>query len=128
MSVEKIIVTTIITNTENVSVFAAETFFLDQKGGMFLTPQIPVKNFRLRKSKVGYQTDFHMAGDATLITILKGKLRITLQNKEYQTFNPGESFIAKDNLPNTITFNPKIHGHQASVVGTEDLEAIHMKL
>jgi hypothetical protein len=52
-------------NDQGISIFSEVDFDVNQRGGMFLTDQIAAKNFRLRKSDVGYSTDFHF-GDATL--------------------------------------------------------------
>jgi hypothetical protein len=101
---------------------------MQARGGMFLTDPIGAKNFRIRKSVVGYETEFHLAGDATFILIQKGSLKIELQNGESKIFNAGDSFIANDNLENNNLFDSKIHGHKATVVGKEDLQAIHIKL
>ena len=125
---EPFIVTTIITNENGISVFSETDFEVHQRGGMFLTEQIASKNFRIRKSDVGYETDFHLSGDPTLLIILKGILKIELQNGDYKQFTSGDYFIAKDNLPENVVFDSKIHGHKASVVGVEKLEAIHIKL
>ena len=122
------IVTTITTNENGISVFEEVAFDINQRGGMFLTDQIAAKNFRIRKSNAGYETDFHLAGDATFIVILKGSLKIELQNGDYKLFSSGDYFIAKDNLPENIIFDNQIHGHKASVIGDESLEAIHIKL
>ena len=122
------IITTITTNKNGVSVFLDIDFEVHQRGGLFLSEQIIAKNFRIRKSNVGYQTDFHLTGDATFIIIQKGQLKIELQNGESKIFSAGDSFIAQDNLPENIIFDNKIHGHSASVVGTETLQAIHIKL
>ena len=122
------IVATITTNETGISVFDEVEFDVNQRGGMFLTDQIASKNFRIRKSNLGYETDFHLSGDATFIVILKGTLKIELQNGDYKLFSTGEYFIAKDNLPENILFESKIHGHKASVIGDESLEAIHIKL
>ncbi len=122
------IVTTITTNENGISIFEEVTFDVNQRGGMFLTDQIAAKNFRIRKSNFGYETDFHFAGDATFIVILKGSLKIELQNGDYKLFSAGDYFIAKDNLPENIIFDNQIHGHKASVIGDESLEAIHIKL
>lgn len=121
-------IATITTNEQGISIFSEVEFDVNQRGGMYLTDQIAAKNFRLRKSDVGYSTDFHLAGDATFILILKGSLKIELQNGDFKIFNVGESFIAQDNLPDSIEFKDTIHGHKASVVGDEALEAIHIKL
>lgn len=125
---EPFIVTTITTNENGISVFTETDFEVHQRGGMLLTEQIASKNFRIRKSDVGYETDFHLSGDPTLIIILKGTLKIELQNGEFKTFSAGNSFIAKDNLLENMVFDNKIHGHKASVIGNETLEAIHIKL
>lgn len=125
---QPIIITKITTNEEGISIFSEAIFDVNHRGGMFLTDQITAKNFRIRKSNVGYTTAFHLAGDATFIIILKGSLKIELQNGDAKIFNVGESFIAEDNLPESIAFNDKIHGHKASVIGDEPLEAIHIKL
>ncbi|NHM00590.1 cupin domain-containing protein [Flavobacterium difficile] len=122
------IIPTITTNENGISVFENIDFSAQQRGGLFLTEQIGSKNFRIRKSEVGYATDFHLAGDATFIIIQKGSLKIELQNGEYKIFNIGDCFIAKDNLPENIEFDAKIHGHKARVVGNESLQAIHIKL
>lgn len=125
---EPFIVTTITTNETGTSVFSESNFEVHQRGGMFLTEQIASKNFRIRKSDLGYETDFHLSGDPTLIIILKGTLKIELQNGTFKTFSSGDYFIAKDNLPEDIVFDNKIHGHKASVIGNEPLKAIHIKL
>ena len=122
------IVTTITTNETGIPVFSETDFEVDQRGGMFLTDQIASKNFRIRKSDVGYATEFHLSGDPTLLIILKGTLKIELQNGDFKTFSTGNYFIAKDNLPENVLFDNKIHGHKASVEGNEILEAIHIKL
>ena len=120
---------TIISTDENgISIFSEVDFDVQQRGGLFLSDQIAAKNFRIRKSDVGYTTDFHLSGDATMIVIQKGSLKIELQNGESKIFSDGESFIAKDNLPENIIFDSKLHCHKASVYGNESLQAIHIKL
>ena len=122
------IIPTITTNENGISIFSTIDFSVQQRGGLFLTDQIGSKNFRLRKSDVGYETDFHLAGDATFIIIQKGSLKIELQNGDFKIFNSGDCFIAQDNLPEHIPFDSTIHGHKASVIGKESLQAIHIKL
>lgn len=122
------ILPTIKTNENGISIFSELDFSVKQRGGMFLTEQIGSKNFRIRRSDVGYATDFHLAGDPTFIIIQKGSLKIELQNGDFKIFTVGDCFIAQDNLPEHIVFNNEIHGHKASVVGNESLQAIHIKL
>jgi hypothetical protein len=95
---------------------------------MLLSDRIPGQYFRLRESLPGYSTDWHLSGDPTLIIIQKGILRISLQNGIYKDFKSGDMFIAADNLPENIVFDPNIHGHRAEVFGDETLLAVHIKL
>lgn len=125
---EPFLIIKITTNINGISIFEEVNFEVQQRGGLFLTNQIISRNFRIRKSNVGYATDFHLAGDATFIAILKGILKIELQNGKSKIFSAGDCFIAQDNLPENIVFNNKIHGHKASVVGDQILQAIHIKL
>ncbi len=118
-----------ITNDRNfISVFSEEMFDSSIRGGMVLTDQISAVNLRLRKSAVGYSSNWHVAGDPTLIIINKGTLRIIMRDETYKDFSAGNSFIAKDYLPDFVTFDPDIHGHRAEVIGEEALEAVHIKL
>ena len=125
---DSIIITQITTDTNGISVFSETEFSMQSRGGMFLTNPIGAKNFRIRKSAVGYTTDFHLSGDATFILIQKGSLKIELQNGGAKIFTVGDCFIANDNLLDNTLFDSKIHGHKATVVGNEDLLAIHIKL
>jgi hypothetical protein len=111
-----------------ISYFNEITFKKNDRNGMLLTDKIPAQNFRLRESMPGYFTDWHLSGDPTLIIIQKGILRISLQNGIYKDFKSGDMFIAADNLPENIVFDPNIHGHRAEVLGDETLLAVHIKL
>lgn len=121
-------ITCITTDENNHSVFSEIQYVQYDRVGMLLSDQIGAKNFRLRESAVGYTTQWHLSGDPTLISILKGTLRITLQNNNHIDFKAGEVFIAADNLPQGVVFDSKIHGHKAEVIGEESLYAFHIKL
>lgn len=110
------------------SIFMERNFESTQRGSMLLTDQIGAKNLRLRQSEAGYFADWHVAGDATLIVIQQGILKITLQNGESKDFKAGESFIVEDYLHEDISFDTTKHGHRAEVIGNESLKAIHIKL
>lgn len=118
----------IITDENHRSRLSTKEFALEERGGMLLTQRIDAKNFRIRESNAGYRTDWHIAGDPTFISIQQGVLRITLQDGTSKDFKAGDSFIAADFLPESIDFDPTIHGHRAEVVGEEKLVAIHIKL
>lgn len=124
----EITLTTITVNQDFISVFDQEVFPQQFRGGMTLTERIDALNFRIRASEARYKTEWHVAGDPTMIIIQKGILRIQLRNGEYKDFEAGTMFIAKDYLPNNIDFDTNKHGHQAEVIGDENLLAVHIKL
>lgn len=110
------------------SIFSEECHEQITMGGMVLTNRINAQNLRLRESQPNYISDFHVAGDPTLIIVQQGILRITLQNGEFKEFSSGNLFIAKDYLPSSIEFNSSIHGHMAEVLGDVVFKAVHVKL
>jgi len=110
------------------SSFSSRSIDLQGTPERLLSEQIPALNFRLRQSNVSYSSEFHVAGDPTLLIILTGSLKIELRNGEYQVFSKGEMFIAEDFLRPEISFDPTLHGHRAEVVGDENLSALHVKL
>ncbi len=110
------------------SVFKNKIYSKEKRGGLIISPRIAAQNFRLRESEVGYKADWHIAGGPTFISIQQGTLRITLRDKSFSDFGPGDSFIAADYLPDGLDFNSEKHGHQAEVIGNKLLKAIHIKL
>ncbi|KYG75432.1 cupin domain-containing protein [Roseivirga echinicomitans] len=119
---------TLTVNEGFVTVFSEEDFPQHARGGMNLTERIDALNLRIRTSEVGYESDWHVAGDPTLILVQSGILRIALRNGEHKNFGTGSMFIAKDYLPEHISFDTEKHGHCAKVVGNEPLLAVHIKL
>lgn len=111
-----------------ISIFSEAQFPQHTRGGMILTDRIEAQNLRLRESVPGYQTDWHVAGDPTLIMVQQGTLRISLRSGESMDFSKGEAFIAEDYLPADIDFDKALHGHKAEVLGNETFMAIHIKL
>tara|TARA_A100000171_G_scaffold52844_1_gene73578 strand:- start:4339 stop:4632 length:294 start_codon:yes stop_codon:yes gene_type:complete len=67
-------------NEDFVTVFSEEDFPQHVRGGMNLTERIDALNLRIRTSEAGYESDWHVAGDPTLILVQSGILRITLLN------------------------------------------------
>lgn len=119
---------TIDNDDEGVSVFCETQYDLNDHNGMLLSQQINAVNFRLRQSHKGYEADWHVAGDPTLIIILAGVLRITLRNDACHDFSVGEMFIAKDKLLVGQQFDMARHGHRAGVFGDTPLSVVHIKL
>ncbi len=101
---------------------------LSARGGLVISEQQSALNFRHRQSAPGYTSDWHVAGDPTLIIIRRGVLRIELRDGTLRDFGPGDQFIAADRLPSGAPFDPAHHGHRAAVMGDDQLEAVHIKL
>ncbi len=92
-----------------------------------LSEQQSALNFRLRSSAAGYQSDWHVAGDPTLLLIQAGTIEIELRDGSLKRFSAGEMFVAQDYLDEGIEFTDLL-GHRARVVGQETLNALHLKL
>ncbi|UTW55900.1 hypothetical protein [Kordiimonas sp. SCSIO 12610] len=118
----------IIIDQDNISRFQKRQYEFTPYGGMFISEQINAVNFRLRESDAGYESDWHVAGDPTMIIILAGALKIILQDGNSQTFVAGDKFIAGDYIKVGQEFSADIHGHKAKVIGDVKLRAVHIKL
>lgn len=107
--------------------FGSRQIDLNGEDRWFLSEQQSALNFRLRSSAPGYKSDWHVAGDPTLLIILKGTIEIEIRNGDTYQFKVGDMFVAEDYLKAGETFN-ELHGHRAKVVGRDTLEALHLKL
>ncbi|MFT2090649.1 hypothetical protein [Paraglaciecola sp. 2405UD69-4] len=116
------------TGETSFSEFLEEKVSIDDYNGLMISPRISAQNFRHRISEPGYFSDWHMAGDATMIIIRTGSLRLGLRSGEHKLFCAGDVFIAKDCLQPNEQFNSKVHGHTAEVIGNQTLMAVHVKL
>ncbi|MGS2724347.1 hypothetical protein ACVBEJ_11455 [Porticoccus sp. GXU_MW_L64] len=110
------------------SLFSEQRLSLEDYNGLIISPRIDALNFRHRVSEPGYFSDWHVAGDPTLIVIRQGTLRIGLRDGSYRDFSAGDMFIAKDRLADHTAFDKQLHGHTAQVIGDQTLMAIHIKL
>lgn len=113
---------------EGATVFRQHEYSLNGENNFMLSDRIDAQNFRLRKSASGYQSDWHVAGDPTLLIILSGTIQLELRSGETRDFSHGDMFIAEDYLKPGITFDNSIHGHRARVIGDKLLTALHLKL
>lgn len=110
------------------SFFIEQQYSLEDYNGLFISPRQTALNFRHRMSYPGYFSDWHVAGDPTLIIIRSGTLRIGLRDDSYRDFFAGDVFVAQDKLPTNVSFDNNVHGHTAQVLGDHQLIAFHLKL
>ena len=99
------------------------SYFIDQiygqedYNGLFISPRQKALNFRHRMSNPDCFSDWHVAGDPTLIIIRSGVIRIGLRDGNYRDFGAGDVFIAQDKRVDNTGFDNSIHGHTAQVIG-----------
>lgn len=93
-----------------------------------LSEQQAAENFRMRRSHSDYVSDWHVAGDPTLLIVLAGTIRIELRNTQTRDFTTGEMFVAEDYLREGIAQDDQLHGHRAVVIGAQELSVLHLKL
>lgn len=110
------------------SYFVDQQYSLEDYNGLFISARQQALNFRHRMSEPGYYSNWHVAGDPTLIIVRAGVLRIGLRDGSFRDFDAGDLFIAEDKLPDKVKFDNHIHGHTAQVVGDQQLVALHLKL
>lgn len=122
------IIPSVTNNGSGLSTFSTRTINLEGTEARLLSEQISALNFRLRKSNHSYSSDFHVAGDPTLLIVLAGTLKVELRNGDSQTFSKGEMFIAEDYLDSNTVFDATTHGHRAKVIGGKEFSALHLKL
>jgi len=117
----------IVNDGDRASYFGVHEIELKGDVAWMLSEQQSALNFRLRSSDAGYQSDWHVAGDPTLLIVLSGVIEIELRDGSSQRFAAGEMFVAEDYLDGHTEFSNSL-GHRARVVGQEPLKALHLKL
>ncbi len=128
MVVHTIEVPSITSDGYGASYFSHREFELRGDQHRCLSEQIPALNFRLRTSPVGYVSEFHVAGDPTLLIILRGAFVVRLRSGDERVYSAGEMFVAEDFIAREVAQDDEVHGHQGLVTGSLALEALHLKL
>ena len=82
---------------------------------------------QLRRSPVGFRSQFHCTGTPQWVFILRGKMEIGLQDGSSRVFTPGQHFYSADVLPEGAIFDAKLHGHWSRQVGDEPLETLFVR-
>lgn len=123
----KINITCVTNDNNGPSYFAEKAVALNGNNQRMLSEQISAVNFRLRSSDQTYASDWHVAGDPTLLIVLSGCVQIELRNGDTKKFTAGQMFIAEDFLNKDYSFNDK-NGHRARVLGNNEINVLHLKL
>ncbi|MDQ6881459.1 MAG: hypothetical protein M3150_05120 [Pseudomonadota bacterium] len=83
--------------------------------------------YQLRRSPVGFRSDFHCTGTPQWVFILAGQMEIGLQDGSSRLFGAGEHFYSADQLPAGAVFNPQLHGHCSRQVGEQPLVTLFVR-
>lgn len=108
--------------------FREDTVALDQgTPAARLSALCPSGGLQLRRSPVGFRSDFHCTTHPQWVFILRGRMEIGLQGGVSRIFGPGEHFYSADLLPEGATFDPAVHGHWSRQLGDEPLETVFVR-
>ena len=92
-----------------------------------LSALLPSGGCQLRRSPVGFRSEFHCTVTPQWVFILRGRMEIGLQDGITRVFGPGEHFHSRDTLPAGALFDPLRHGHRSRQVGPDPLETLFVR-
>ena len=120
--------TILFTDTDGRARFRQETLALTEgKPQARLSPLMPSGGYQLRRSPVGFRSDFHCTEHPQWLFVLEGQMEIGLQDGSTRLFGPGQHFFSADVLPAGATFDPTVHGHWSRQVGPDDLVTLFVR-
>jgi len=116
------------TDTDGRARWREETVPLDQGTPQSMFSQVFASGgYQLRRSPVGFRSQFHCTSAPQWVFILRGTMEIGLQDGSTRRFQAGQHFYSADPLPEGATFDPKLHGHCSAQVGDEPLETLFVR-
>ncbi len=116
------------TDTDGFARFREETVALTEgKPQARLSPLMPSGGMQLRRSPLGFRSDFHCTDNPQWLFVLEGQMEIFLQDGTSRIFGPGEHFYSADVLPAGATFDPKVHGHWSRQVVPDELVTLFVR-
>ena len=119
---------TLLTDTDGRARFRETPIGLTEgKPQALLSPLLPSGGLQLRRSPVGFRSEFHCTGDPQWVFILRGQMEIGLQDGSSRLFGPGEHFFSADTLPAGASFDAQVHGHCSRQVGPDPLETLFVR-
>lgn len=121
--------TVLFTDTDGRARFREESIALDQGTPQSMLSQVfSSGGYQLRRSPVGFRSQFHCTGAPQWCFILQGQMEIGLQGGVSRVFKPGEHFFSADVLPEGATFDPAVHGHWSRQVGEDELVTLFVRV
>ena len=83
--------------------------------------------YQLRRSPVGFRSQFHCTGQPQWVFILSGQMEIGLRDGGSRLFSAGRHFYSADTLPEGVTFDADVHGHWSRQVGDQPLVTLFVR-
>jgi len=91
-----------------------------------LSKVFPSAGYQLRRSPVGFRSQWHCTPQPQWVFILSGEMEIGLRDGS-RIFKPGEHFYSADTLPAGASFDASLHGHWSAQRGNEPLVTLFLK-
>jgi len=85
------------------------------------------EGYQLRRSPIGFRSQWHCTPAPQWVFILSGEMEIGLQDASTRVFKPGEHFYSADTLPAGATFDARLHGHWSAQRGNSPLVTLFVK-
>ena len=109
--------------------FREETIPLDEGTPQTLLSKIlPASGYQLRRSPVGFRSDWHCTPKPQWLFVLEGEMEIGLRDGTTRRFRPGQHFFSADTLPDGATFDASLHGHWSAQRGPGPLVTLFIKV
>ena len=116
------------TDTDGRARFREEPLPLDQgKPAARLSALMASGGLQLRRSPVGFRSEFHCTEHPQWVFILEGEMEIGLQDGSSRVFGPGQHFYSADVLPAESTFDAALHGHWSRQRGEQPLVTLFVR-
>ncbi len=116
------------TDTDGRARFREETLPLAEgKPQARLSALMASGGYQLRRSPVGFRSEFHCTENPQWVFILGGQMEIGLQDGSSRLFGPGQHFHSADLLPAGATFDARVHGHWSRQVGPDPLVTLFVR-
>lgn len=120
--------TVLFTDSDGRARFKDEPIPLDQgKPQARLSALMPSGGLQLRRSPVGFRSEFHCSEHAQWVFILEGRMEIGLQDGSWRAFDAGQHFYSADLLPAGASFDPAHHGHRSRQAGDRPLVTLFVR-
>lgn len=91
-----------------------------------LSKVFPSGGYQLRRSPVGFRSQWHCTPSPQWVFILGGEMEIGLREGS-RIFRPGQHFYSADLLPAGATFDASVHGHWSAQRGPDPLVTLFVR-